>query len=66
MDPIKDKDLIYIAKDMGLDSCKIYGRNWQGFKSSSPVMRLATKLADYPLRIAPSLCADIYLVGKKA
>jgi SAM-dependent methyltransferase len=60
------QDLLYIAKDMGLISCKIYGRNWQGYYSASPLIRLVTKFADYPLRLIPSLCADIYLVGKKA
>ncbi len=59
-------DLRYIACDMGLVDIKIYGRNWLGYYSSKPAVRFATKLMDYPLRLKPSLCSDLYLVGKKA
>ncbi|MBW4623007.1 MAG: class I SAM-dependent methyltransferase [Cyanosarcina radialis HA8281-LM2] len=58
-------DLIYIAADMGLTNTKIYGRNWLGYYSSKQLVRLATKIVDYPLRLKPSLCSDIYLVGRK-
>ncbi len=59
-------DLMYIAHDMGLVDIKIHGRNWSGYCSSNPAIRYATKIMDYPLRLKPSLCSDIYLVGKKA
>ena len=59
-------DLIYIARDMGLIDIKIYGRNWLGYYSANPAIRFATKIMDYPLRLRPSLCSDIYLVGRKA
>ena len=59
-------DLIYIARDIGLTNIKIYGRNWLGYFSANPAIRFATKVMDYPLRLKPSLCADIYLVGIKA
>jgi len=58
-------DLIYIAHDMGLVAIKILGRNWMGYNSANPAMRFITKIMDYPLRFKPSLCADIYMVGKK-
>lgn len=59
-------DLVYIARDMRLEHIKIYGRNWLGHSSSNPALRFATRIMDYPLRVRPSLCSDIYLVGKRA
>jgi len=59
-------DLRYIASDMGLVDIKIFGRNWLGYYSSNKVIRMATTIMDYPLRLRPSLCSDIYLVGNKA
>jgi 2-polyprenyl-3-methyl-5-hydroxy-6-metoxy-1,4-benzoquinol methylase len=59
-------DLTYIAHDIGLTAIKIYGRNWLGHYSANPAIRFATKVMDYPLRLKPSLCSDIYLVGRKA
>jgi SAM-dependent methyltransferase len=59
-------DLTYIARDMGLTAIKIYGRNWLGYYSANPAIRFATKVMDYPLRLKPSLCSDIYLVGRKS
>jgi SAM-dependent methyltransferase len=58
-------DLGYIARDMGLSDVRIVGRNWLGYHSPSQAIRFATMLMDYPLRLRPSLCADIYLVGRK-
>jgi len=59
-------DLRYIARDMGLVDIKIYGRNWLGYYSASQAIRFATKIMDYPLRLKPSLCSDIYMIGRKA
>ena len=59
-------DLGYIARDMGLVETRIFGRNWQGFFSGSRAVRLATRMMDFPLRLRPSLCSDIYMVGRKA
>jgi SAM-dependent methyltransferase len=56
-------DLHYIARDMALDGVKIMGRNWLGHFSSNALIRLATKLVDYPLRVRPSLCSDLYMIG---
>jgi 2-polyprenyl-3-methyl-5-hydroxy-6-metoxy-1,4-benzoquinol methylase len=59
-------DLNYIARDMGLVNTRIHGRNWLGYYSANPAVRLVTKIVDYPLRLVPSLCANIYLTGRKA
>jgi SAM-dependent methyltransferase len=59
-------DLRYIANDLGLKSARIEGRNWAGHSSPSRVVRLATRLLDRFLRLRPSLCSDLYLMGQKA
>jgi 2-polyprenyl-3-methyl-5-hydroxy-6-metoxy-1,4-benzoquinol methylase len=59
-------DLRYIAKDLGLQHVKLYGRNWLGAGSSNGVIRLVSRLLDLPLRLRPSLCSDIYVLGKKS
>ena len=59
-------DLRYIARDMGLVDISIFGRNWMGYNSPSRVIRFATRLMDYPLRLKASFCSDIYLVGRKS
>lgn len=56
-------DLHYIARDLGLRETKIIGRNWLGFRR--PGMRAIMPVVDSVLRIRPSLCANIYLVGRK-
>ena len=56
-------DLHYIALDMGLKDVQILGGNWQGYASRSGFMRLGTWIADRPLRMFPSLCADLYMTG---
>ena len=58
-------DLYYIASDMGLKDVRIYGRNWLGHQSPNKLIRAATKVADYPLRLLPTLCSDIYLAAIK-
>lgn len=58
-------DLAYIASDMELNHVRIYGRNWLGYRSGSRLIQLATYVVDYPLRLWPSLCSDIYLIGSK-
>jgi 2-polyprenyl-3-methyl-5-hydroxy-6-metoxy-1,4-benzoquinol methylase len=59
------EDLVYISNDMKLRDVKIYGRNWLGYYSRNPTVRTLTKFMDYPLRLKPSLCSDIYMVGRK-
>jgi 2-polyprenyl-3-methyl-5-hydroxy-6-metoxy-1,4-benzoquinol methylase len=58
------EDLHYIAKDIGLQPYSILGRNWLGYSGNS-VRRMLAAVADYPLRLRPRLCSDIYLVGTK-
>lgn len=58
-------DLLYIARDIGLDRVEILGRNWAGLNNESSLVRRATRLADRLIRLRPSLCSDIYLVGHK-
>jgi SAM-dependent methyltransferase len=58
-------DLRYIAGDLALAVDAIVGRNWLGHSSPRWVVRAATRVADRPLRVFPSLCSDIYLVARK-
>jgi 2-polyprenyl-3-methyl-5-hydroxy-6-metoxy-1,4-benzoquinol methylase len=58
-------DLLYIARDLKLTNTRILGRNWPGYVSPSPAIRIATILTDRLLRHFPTLCADIYLLGYK-
>lgn len=58
-------DYRYIARDLGLRDVRLLGRNWLGHTSPHGWIRLATSLSDPLLRFMPSLCADIYLTGRK-
>lgn len=57
------EDLLYIARDMKLKDVEICGRNWLGYNSHFPLVRLLTPIADHALRLFPTLCSDIYLTG---
>jgi len=59
------EDLLYIADDLKLKNVQIYGRNWLGYQSKNKLMRQFTGLADTLLRLRPSLCSNIYLVGER-
>ena len=56
-------DLRYIAQDIGLTGVRIVGRNWLGY--DSPRLRSVMPLIDPVLRLRPSLCSNIYLIGHK-
>ena len=44
----------------------IYWRGFLlGYYFASQAVRIATKFIDYPLRLKPSLCSDIYIIGRK-
>lgn len=58
-------DLRYIARDLGLTAVEVLGRNWSGYLSPRRSVRAATALVDPLLRLRPSLCSEIYLVGRK-
>jgi SAM-dependent methyltransferase len=55
-------DLGRIARDVGLASWQIVGRNWLGFRRRRLGQAIAT-VVDRPLRLRPSLCSTLYLVG---
>jgi SAM-dependent methyltransferase len=59
------EDLRYIGRDIGLAAASVLGRNWSGKDSSYALVRWLTAAADPLLRLRPSLCANIYLVGRK-
>jgi SAM-dependent methyltransferase len=56
-------DLEKMADDLGLEPYAIVGRNWLGKRRGS-VGRAITKAVDAPLRLRPSLCANLYLAGR--
>ena len=61
-------DLLYIAKDIGLSDLKIIGRNWLGLRGGSTqsiIVKALTKIIDPLITRIPSLCSNLYLVGKK-
>jgi 2-polyprenyl-3-methyl-5-hydroxy-6-metoxy-1,4-benzoquinol methylase len=58
-------DLLHISADMRLTDVKIFGRNWLGYHSKKNVIRACATIADFFLRLRPSFCSDIYLVGRK-
>jgi len=61
----KVSDLQHIAGDLKLADVEIVGRNWLGYKSDSPVIRRVTPFCDHILRLRPSLCTNLYLIGRK-
>jgi len=59
-------DLLYMGRDIGLESMEILGRNFAGLASTQPWwVRAVTPLADRVLKVRPSLCSNIYLLGRK-
>lgn len=58
-------DLRYIARDMHLTDVEILGRNWVGQLSAKRAIRFSAGLLDRVLTPWPTLCADLYLVGRK-
>lgn len=59
------RDLLYFASDLGLKNVQIVGRNWLGYKSRFAWVRALTPLGDSLLQLRPSLCSNIYLIGRK-
>lgn len=58
-------DLRYIARDLNLRNVRIFGRNWLGRGSRRAWVRAVAPLADGTLSVFPSLCSNIYLLGRK-
>jgi len=59
------EDLRYIARDLHLQNVEIRGTNFAGYEYSNPLLRMTARLSDRLLRLRPSLCADLYLIGQK-
>jgi SAM-dependent methyltransferase len=58
-------DLLYIAGDLKLKDVQIIGKNWLGYQSRFAWVRGLTPFADAILQLRPSLCSNIYLIGRK-
>ena len=58
-------DLKYVANDMKLVNVSIVGRNWLGYNSRFQLVRALIPFVDRGLRLFPSLCSDIYMIGTK-
>lgn len=55
-------DLKFVGRDLGLHDIRIIGRNWLGYYKFGALV----SIPDRVLRAFPSLCSDIYLIGKKS
>jgi 2-polyprenyl-3-methyl-5-hydroxy-6-metoxy-1,4-benzoquinol methylase len=58
-------DFRYIAGDLGLKDVQIIGKNWLGYGSRYPWVRTLTPFVDTVLQLRPSLCSNLYLIGRK-
>lgn len=58
-------DMRYIARDLGLEDVKILGRNWNALRMRNRALRSVAEAADRALRLFPSLCLDLYLIGRR-
>ncbi len=58
-------DLERIARDVGLATWQVVGRNWLGYRRRRLGQAIAT-VVDRPLRLRPTLCSTLYLVGNFA
>lgn len=59
------RDLRRIASDLGLCDVRIMGRCWTAAATGSPFKRAVIRTADRLLRFAPSLCASLYMIGRR-
>ena len=58
-------DLRRIGADLRLEQIEILGRNWLGAIGRTGAVAAITRVIDKPLRLRPSLCSNIYLIGRK-
>lgn len=58
-------DMHYIARDLGLENVEVFGRNWNALRMTNRYIRSVAQMADRALRLFPSLCLDLYLVGRR-
>ena len=57
-------DLRRIASDLGLTDVQILGRNWSLYGAPAPLAWMTLAL-DKLLRVRPSFCSTLYLIGRK-
>ncbi len=57
-------DLRYIADDLGLVDVEYSGRNWNMLAHPRPAVRAVGRGLDPLLRLRPSLCSSIYVLGR--
>lgn len=60
------QDYHTMLQDLGLRNIVLHARNFEGYQAASKLKRLTCQLFDYPLRLRPNLCSDIYALGVKA
>jgi SAM-dependent methyltransferase len=60
------RDLRRIAGDLALRDVEVIGRNWLGLQHRRRALRALSHVVDRPLRPWPSLCSDIYVLGRRA
>ncbi len=58
-------ELKYIGNDLHLADIKVFGRNWASPGRYPAAVLWLAAILDWPLRLLPTLCSDIYLVGSK-
>ena len=58
-------DLHYLARDLGLVDVEILGRNWAGYQNPRPLVRALTRVVGPVLNLWPTLCSDLYMIGRK-
>ena len=57
-------DLERIGDDLNLSDVEIIGRNFAGSISPNRITQFVTPFADRLLRLKPSFCSDLYMVGR--
>jgi len=58
------RDMLSIARDLRLTSVEVLGRNFVGMQGASVVKRTIARALDFPLRLRPSLCSEIIVMGR--
>lgn len=58
-------ELPSLAKHLQLAQAQVVGRNWTVYQSRKNMPRFALRFADHALQAIPSLCNEIYLIGRK-
>ena len=59
------RDYLQMLHDLGLRDAEIFGRNFEGRYSPSRLKRVGSVVFDYPMRVRPGLCSDLYAIGRK-